>query len=160
MVFGRLGVPRQTKTTHFQETNGSCFQKIMWPKTSSGFPNERNHAAQVPRVPVEEKLPGGRSGFRAGFRPDSNRKSFKIDPPAGHRPAGGPNLKLSRRNPARKPDVRHGSTIRLKSDKHIYLKLATIVDCRADRQEDNSATLSRSVSPQLEADARCESVRT
>ncbi len=58
-------------------------------------------------------LPGRKSVFRAGCRPDSNRKSFKIGPPAGRRPA--PIVKLSRlesgRNPARKPDFWPGSTI-------------------------------------------------
>ena len=34
-------------------------------------------------------LPGQKSGFRAGFRPDSNRESIKIGPPAGLRPGGG-----------------------------------------------------------------------
>ena len=60
-------------------------------------------------------LPGRKSGFRAGFRPDSSRGNLKIGPPAGLRPAGGPILMLSRlesgRNPARKPDFRPGSTI-------------------------------------------------
>jgi hypothetical protein len=28
-------------------------------------------------------LPGRKSGFRAGFRPDSSRESLKIGPPAG-----------------------------------------------------------------------------
>ncbi len=35
-------------------------------------------------------LPGRKSVFRAGFRPDSSRESLKIDPPAGLRLAGGP----------------------------------------------------------------------
>ena len=35
-------------------------------------------------------LPGRKSGFRAGFRPDSSRDSFKIGPPAGRRPIGRP----------------------------------------------------------------------
>ena len=52
-------------------------------------------------------LPGRKSGFRAGFKPDSNRESVKIGPPAGRRPAGLPMLRLSLlesgRNPARKP---------------------------------------------------------
>ncbi len=57
--------------------------------------------------------PNGASGFWAGFRLDSNRESFKLGPPAGRRPAGGPILSLSRleSNPARKPDFRPGSTI-------------------------------------------------
>ncbi len=50
-------------------------------------------------------LPGRESVFRAGFRPDSSRESFFIGPRAGRRPAGGPNLIVSRkgfgRNPAR-----------------------------------------------------------
>ena len=60
-------------------------------------------------------LPGRKSGFRAGFRLDSNRESIKIGPPAGRRPAGKPISRLSRlesgRNPARKLDFRPGSTI-------------------------------------------------
>ena len=60
-------------------------------------------------------LPGRKSGFRAGFRPDSIRESIEISPSAGRRPAGGLILMLSRlesgRNPARKPDFRPGSTI-------------------------------------------------
>ncbi len=35
-------------------------------------------------------LPGWKSGFRPGFRPESNRASFKIGPSAGFRPAGVP----------------------------------------------------------------------
>ena len=62
-------------------------------------------------------LPGRKSVFRAGFRPESSRESFKIGPPGPLRPAGGPILTLSRlesgRNPARKTDFRPGSTIAL-----------------------------------------------
>ncbi len=58
---------------------------------------------------------GPKSGFRTGFRPDSNRESFKIGPPAGLRPAGGPILRFSRqesgRNSIRKPDLPPGSAI-------------------------------------------------
>ncbi len=55
-----------------------------------------------PRVPSGgpccENLPyvtqwcfrAGNRSSRAGFRPDSNRESLKIGPPAGRRPAGGP----------------------------------------------------------------------
>ena len=51
-------------------------------------------------------LPGRKSGFRAGFRPDSNRESLKIGPPSGRRPAGGPMLKLSRfRSPISGPET-------------------------------------------------------
>ncbi len=54
----------------------------------------------------------GRSGFRAGFRPDSIRESLKIGP---RRPAGVAIWRLSRleavENLARKPDFRPGSTI-------------------------------------------------
>jgi hypothetical protein len=39
-------------------------------------------------------LPGRKLGFRAGFRANSNRECFKINPPAGPRPAGGPILRL------------------------------------------------------------------
>jgi hypothetical protein len=60
-------------------------------------------------------LPGQKSVFRTGFRPDSNRKNFKSGPPAGRKPTGGPILTFSRlesgRNPSRKPDFRPGSTI-------------------------------------------------
>ncbi len=41
-------------------------------------------------------LPGRKSGFRAGFRPDSSRGGLKISPPAGLRPTGGPISKLIR----------------------------------------------------------------
>ena len=46
----------------------------------------------APEVPLCYAIvPVGRtSGFRAGFRPDSNRESLKIGPPAGLRPAGMP----------------------------------------------------------------------
>ena len=60
-------------------------------------------------------LPGRKSVFRAGFRPDSSRESLNIGPPAGLRPAGGLMLKLFRlefgRNPARKTGFRPGSII-------------------------------------------------
>ncbi len=53
-------------------------------------------------------LPGRKSGFWAGFRPDSRRESIKIGPLAGRRLAGGPILMFSRldsgRDPARKLD--------------------------------------------------------
>ncbi len=41
-------------------------------------------------------LPGRKTGFRAGFRPDSSRESLKLGPAAGLRPAGGPILRLFR----------------------------------------------------------------
>ncbi len=51
-------------------------------------------------------LPGRKSVFRAGFRPDSNSERFKIGPLAGRRPAGRPILRFFRlesgRSPARK----------------------------------------------------------
>ena len=57
---------------------------------------------------------GRTSGFRAGFRPDSNRESLKIGSPAGRRPAGEPIFRSSRlnfrHNPARKPPFLPGST--------------------------------------------------
>jgi hypothetical protein len=60
-------------------------------------------------------LPGRRSGFRDGFRPDSNRGCLTIGPPAGLRPTGVLTLRLSLlesgRNPARNPDFWPGSTI-------------------------------------------------
>jgi hypothetical protein len=56
--------------------------------------------------PVAQKCLGRASGFPAGFRPDSNRVSLKIGPPACLRPAGWPILTSARvdsgRNPARK----------------------------------------------------------
>ncbi len=60
-------------------------------------------------------LPGWKSCFRAGFRPDSNRENMKIVPAAGLRPGGGPILRVSRlesgRNPAQELHVVPGSTI-------------------------------------------------
>ncbi len=60
-------------------------------------------------------LPGRKSGFRAGFRPDSRRESLKIGHPAYRRPAVGLVLKFFRfesgRNPARKPDIRPGISL-------------------------------------------------
>jgi hypothetical protein len=57
----------------------------------------------------------GKSAFRAGFRPDCYQESAEIGPPAGLRPAGGPisvlTRKQSKRNPARKPNFRPGSSI-------------------------------------------------
>ncbi len=59
--------------------------------------------------------PRRKSGFRAGFRPDSSRESFKVGPPAGLRPAGGPILRFSilesNRNAPRKFDFRRGSIL-------------------------------------------------
>jgi hypothetical protein len=45
-------------------------------------------------------LPGRKSGFRAGFRPDSDKEDLKIGPPAGRRPAGGPIGSFPDKNPA------------------------------------------------------------
>ncbi len=39
-------------------------------------------------------LPGQKSGFRAGFRPESVCENIRIGPPAGGRPAGGLILRL------------------------------------------------------------------
>ncbi len=61
--------------------------------------------------------PGRKSGFRAEFRPDSNRENLKSCSPAGLRlrPAGRPILMFSRlesgRNLARKPDFGPGNKI-------------------------------------------------
>jgi hypothetical protein len=44
-------------------------------------------------------FPGRTTGFRAGFRPDSDRENMKNGPSAGRRPAGGLSLRLSRPNP-------------------------------------------------------------
>ncbi len=72
-------------------------------------------------------LPGRKSGFRARFRPDSSRESFKSGPP---RPAGGPILRVSRRTgpearlPAQK-DYRvevHRSTIRVCPTGYVFAK--------------------------------------
>ncbi len=41
-------------------------------------------------------LPGRKSGFRAGVRPDSDRETLKIGPLASLRPAEGPIWRLSR----------------------------------------------------------------
>ncbi len=60
-------------------------------------------------------LPGRKSSYRAGFRPDHSRETFKIGPPTGPRPAGGPIVRFSRlesgRNPVRKIDFRPRSSI-------------------------------------------------
>ncbi len=60
-------------------------------------------------------LPGRKSGFRSGFRPDFDRGSFKIGSPTSPRPAGGPILRLPRlesgRNPVWKPDLMPGKVI-------------------------------------------------
>ncbi len=42
-------------------------------------------ALAVPCVTQYVVLPGRKSGFRAGCRPDSNRESLKIGPAAGRR---------------------------------------------------------------------------
>ncbi len=47
-------------------------------------------------------LPGRKSNFRAGFRPDSKRESVKIGPPGGLRPGGGQILMFSRLESGRK----------------------------------------------------------
>ncbi len=71
--------------------------------TRRGRPMLRNSACGP-----EIGFPGRKLGFRAGFRPDSNREDIRIGPPAGRRLAGGPILRLSRlefnRHPAWKPD--------------------------------------------------------
>ncbi len=45
-------------------------------------------------------LPGQKSSFRAGFRPEFNRENLKIGTLTGMRPAEGPILKLARLDPA------------------------------------------------------------
>jgi hypothetical protein len=82
----------------------------------------QGHFASILRSPKEQStlvyaimLPGQKSGFRAGSRPDSNRETIKVGPPAGPLPAGVLMLSRSRlesgRNPARKPDFRPGRNI-------------------------------------------------
>ncbi len=67
-----------------------------------------------PRLCYAIVLPGRKSGFRAGCRPDSSPESIKIGPPASRRPGGGI-LMFSRlesgRNPVRKPDFWPGKII-------------------------------------------------
>ncbi len=71
-------------------------------------------------------LPGGNSGFWAGFRPDFNRENFKDGPPAVLRPAGGPILRLSRLR------LRPGSPI--SRSEALLRKIGEVVVC------DNVAT--------------------
>ncbi len=79
-------------------------------------------------------LPGRKSGFRAGFRLDSNRENLKSCPPAGLRPAGGPISRLSvldsGRNQDRKPYFRPGSTIVQHNDPN-HINLYGLVTCMA-----------------------------
>ena len=96
----------------------TCVFWFVWGLCQMGFETVRHSGSLGHPKPTScyaIMLPGRKSGFRAGFRPDSNRESLKIGPPAGRRPAGGPILTASRlesgRNPARKPDFRRGSII-------------------------------------------------
>jgi hypothetical protein len=60
-------------------------------------------------------LPGQKSAFRAGCRPDCCREVTEIGPPASRRPAGGRISVISRgqsgQNPGRQADFRPGSNI-------------------------------------------------
>ncbi len=60
-------------------------------------------------------LPGRKSGFRAGCRPETSRENIEIGPPVGRRPAGGPISMFSQsesgRNLAPKPDFWPGNVI-------------------------------------------------
>jgi hypothetical protein len=73
------------------------------------------HHVKGPALCYAIVLPGRKSAFRAGFRPDSNLENIQISPPAGQRPTGGSILRLcpleSGRDPTRKLDFRPGSTI-------------------------------------------------
>ncbi len=55
-------------------------------------------------------LSGWKSGFQTRFRPDSNRESLKIGPPAGRQKAGrrADFLRFPDRNPT---EIRQGSPI-------------------------------------------------
>jgi hypothetical protein len=55
-------------------------------------------------------LPGRKTGFRAGCRPDSDLESLKIRTPAGRRPILQASRLESGRHPAGKPDFGPGST--------------------------------------------------
>ena len=56
-------------------------------------------------------LPGRKPGFRAGFRPDSNRENLKIGRPAGRMPAVGTIVSLIRLKSDPETRCPAGSTI-------------------------------------------------
>ncbi len=97
------------------------------PRGRLGFPTPHQYGCPIAGVPgIADSytlcyalvLPGRKSGFRAGFRPDSMLEDIKIGPSVGRRPPGGTILRLSRiesdRNPFRKADLRPGSIIVLR----------------------------------------------
>ncbi len=53
------------------------------------WPVKINDASGATTLCYALVLPGWKSVFRAGFRPDSDREDVKISPAAGLRPAGG-----------------------------------------------------------------------
>ncbi len=69
-------------------------------------------------------FPGGKSVFRAGFRPDSNRESLRIGPPAHLRPAEGPILRLSR--------LKSGPEVRCSEELKRLLKTSEVFDNSAE----------------------------
>ncbi len=73
----------------------SLSRSVCWRRTTTAGPTQNHIVEGRLRVGLRRLaivLRGRKSGFRAGFRPDSNRESLKIGPPAGRKPAGGPNL--------------------------------------------------------------------
>ncbi len=108
-----LGARLRLSGAHFFGGSGSSRSGGGWQKLVSRMSDEP--LRRVCTLCYAIVLPARKSDLRAGFRPDSNRGKLTIGPPAGRRPARGPIFRLSRlessRNPARKLDVRPGSTI-------------------------------------------------
>ncbi len=75
--------------------SGPALLRNMGHKSKTSGPSASKKGTWDPLVYAEEgscyavELPDRKSGFRAGFRPDSNRESLNIGPPAGLWPAGG-----------------------------------------------------------------------
>ncbi len=92
------------------ESNGASRHGDERTAEGAGAPRQGRSSGAGGTLCFAIALPGRKSGFRAGFRPDSNRETSK-----SARPAGEPILNVSQlesgRNPARTPDVRPGSTI-------------------------------------------------
>ncbi len=90
-----FGYAHHAATAPMRETRSESKGAVLkGPRAPCLFPQAGFQLALPPTLRYAIMLPGRKSGFRAGFRPDSNRESLKFGPSAGL-----PQLE-PRRNPA------------------------------------------------------------